>query len=145
MALSLGHDELRDILLNLVDCRSSQIHSLNLYLRGDINTLSFIERLSSADNLPSLQELSLSWIKIPEEVLSRLILRFRESLRKISFHLAIIAADGGWSSTFREWKGRIPLLDSITVGNLRSPGGTVGWHHNLPPTRQQSSRPGDRR
>lgn len=140
VALSLDRDELCDIHFKFVNCRSFEFYSLDLYLRRNVNSLSFIERLSFANDLPSLQELHLSTIKIPEDVLSRLILRFRKSLRTIFIRFTIIGAHGGWSSIFREWKGKFPLLDRINLNVLKEVWGNSRMTATLFPALYDSPR-----
>ena len=103
------------------------LQSLSLYSDKHGNGDSYpdfsplFERLSLGDTLPNLQQLDLSAIGVQEELLSRVMLRFRESLRGIRFWRVLILHGGTWPSAIRNWEGKFPLLKSfhlVRVGEV---------------------------
>ena len=91
---------------------------LTLEFLGHDHSRSFIDRLSSADILPRLQELKISCTNITVETLSGFLLRFRNSLRILSFKHVMIDSDGHWESVFGQLGRKFPLLESICVHSL---------------------------
>ena len=76
---------------------------------------SFLERLSLASSLPRLQQLNLSYVKVEENLLSRVILRFCDSLRGLSFQHAVMDFGGTWRSAIREWGIKLKSLEYILL------------------------------
>ena len=96
------------------------INLQKLTLKFEFNhSASFVDRLSSADTLPGLKELKLSCFYVTVEILSRLLLRFRSSLRALSFWHVSIQAGGTWMSVLRMLRSDLPLLESICVNHLK--------------------------
>ncbi|KKA19372.1 Uncharacterized protein T310_6654 [Rasamsonia emersonii CBS 393.64] len=82
----------------------------------DLST-DFIDRLSSAEALPRLQELRLYGFRFTEATILRLILRLGESLRSVLFRFATIYSGGTWVAVLRALRCNCPLLDSIWLYN----------------------------
>jgi len=106
-----------DWAMELVLC-AINLQKLTLDFEFDHST-SFIDRLSSADTLPGLQELKLSCVNVTEEIILRFLLHFRDSLRALSFWLVSIESGGTWVSVFRKLRSDFPLLESICVNHLK--------------------------
>lgn len=94
------------------------LQMLKLNLRSDVDTW-FIRNLSHTATLPKLQELKLSYSRVPAEVMSKLLLRFRGSLRVLSFQVVLIQSGGTWVSVFKQLSSELPLLESFSVLHLK--------------------------
>ena len=75
-------------------------------------------RLMFADRLPRLQGFSLGSGRFTEELLSSLILRFRDSLRVLSLCSVVIISGGTWPAVFGAWRDNLPLLEHMSVKHL---------------------------
>jgi hypothetical protein len=71
---------------------------------------------SSADTLPGLQELKLSCAYVTMEIISRFLLRFRDSLHSLFWHVSL-ESGGTWVSVFRELRSNLPLLESLCLNH----------------------------
>ena len=88
----------------------------------------FMKRLLSANTLPRLQELDLFITEVQEELLSELVLRFRDSLRRLSLSRVLLVGEGGWAAAFHKWGGKFPLLQDFcakSVGEIRERKGSI--------------------
>ncbi|KAI9879848.1 MAG: hypothetical protein M1830_006871 [Pleopsidium flavum] len=108
-----------DWALRLVLC-ATNLQKLTLDFEFD-HSISFIDRLSSTDSFPKLQELKLSCAYVTVELISRFLLRFRDSLRALLFRHIIIDDDSGgtWISVLSNLRSNLPLLESICVNHLK--------------------------
>lgn len=95
---------------------ATSLQKLTLRFEFDLSA-EFIDRLSSSEIFPRLREFCLSSAYTTLEVISRLLLRVRNSLRKISFYQVSIVSGGTWGTVFREIS-HLPLLESINVNFL---------------------------
>jgi hypothetical protein len=119
-----------DLMLELV-LHATNLRRLSLKLdhdhptsyagRGVLNneSISFINRISSADSLFRLEDLSISHMTLTEECLSKLLCRFCDSLRILSFSWVRLKGGGTWASLIRGIRSQLPLLESISVSFLR--------------------------
>ncbi|MCJ1362235.1 hypothetical protein MMC16_001337 [Acarospora aff. strigata] len=108
-----------DWTMELVLC-ATNLQKLSLEFEFDHST-SFIDRLSSTDSFPKLQELKLSCADVTVELISRFLLRFRDSLRALSFRHVIIDDNSGgtWIPILSNLRSNLPLLESICVHQLK--------------------------
>ena len=83
------------------------------------NSASFIDRLSFTERLPGLRELRLSCANLTVEMISRFLLRFRDSLRALTFRHVYIDSGGTWVSILHALRSDLPLLESICVDWVR--------------------------
>lgn len=77
-----------DWAMELVLC-ATNLQKLTLDFEFD-HPSSFVDRLSSADSFPKLRELKLSCAYVTVGIISRFLLRFRNSLRALLFRHVII-------------------------------------------------------
>jgi len=99
---------------------ATNLQKLTLNFEFD-HSSSFIDRLSSTDSFPKLQELKLSCAYVTVGIISRFLLRFRDSLLALLFHHVIIDDDSGgtWISVLSNLRSNFPLLESICVKYLK--------------------------
>ena len=83
---------------------------------GDDDSL--VNKLSSSDTLPELQELSMRSRYPTEEILSTFILRFCNSLRTLSIWNVGLPLGGTWVSALKKWSCELPLLERISFKHL---------------------------
>ena len=102
--------------------RASCLQKLELGHHFDDTIGLIFHRLLSAETLPRLEELSILKGRFTEELLSNLVLRFRDSLRILSLCSIVITPGGTWPAVFRAWRGSLPLLERISVKHLRNRG-----------------------
>ena len=101
---------------------ASSLQVLEVRPHYDDSVYSFFDRLACADALPRLQELSLKSTHVTEELLSRLILRFHDSLRTISFSWINICGGGNWLSVFEMLGRKFSHLEHLSVHSIREAG-----------------------
>ncbi|KAI9847717.1 MAG: hypothetical protein M1837_001965 [Sclerophora amabilis] len=101
--------------------RATGLRKLSLSCDHFPGSIGFLERVSSAVVMPGLQQLRLSVANVAATTLSRLLLRFRDSLRAVSFRKVRVQgqSDGIWISIFREMRRELPLLESFSVDHVR--------------------------
>ena len=103
---------------------SSHLQELTLHISGEANTAvraaasRFLGWLSSTtETLPRLQNLCLSAVECSEDVLSRLVIRFKDSLLEISVGSIRIVGGGTWVSALTEWGDKLSLLRGFAISH----------------------------
>ena len=87
-----------------------------LSLDSESEICELLEKLSSCEELPKLEELSLRSSFITGQDLSRFLLRFSSSLRNL--HLDHITIGGNWNPVLEQLKSSFPLLEAISLKSL---------------------------
>ena len=85
----------------------------------DESSDSFFERLSAAEGLPALRELSISGVQTTGPILARFVFRFGPSLCTLSFWHVMITSHDTWAAFFRAMRSNFPLLEHISVEHLK--------------------------
>lgn len=84
------------------------------------NFESFFDRLSTAEGLPALRELEVYGVWTTGPTLTRFILRFGSTPRKLSFWSVMMDSHDTWDAFFRAMRGNFPLLERISVAFLHN-------------------------
>ena len=103
---------------------TKNLQKLSLYLNFDHSALR-VDPISSANTLPGLQELKLSCTYVTVEILSKLLLHFRDTLRALSFRHVTIESGSCLISVSKRLRSDFPLLESIYVFHLKQFDGKI--------------------
>ena len=126
----MGWSQLQELVLNLpvtdyaitwtieLISSASSLQKLTLCPHTVIGYTRFLRTFSSTDILPRIQELNIQHTYVSEANLSRVTLRFQDSLRSFTFRNVKLISEGSWTSALREWESKLLLLQHFLLDSI---------------------------